>query len=312
MNSATATEFIETGEYRRFTEFCDACRQYRYIGLCYGPPGVGKTLSAQRYALWDKVQAYNAKAFTGAGEMLLKEACGSTAVYYTSPVVNGPIQVESEIAKRRTALHELLVERARRQEHPRMIALLDKAEELRDCKRNPDGYRGEEALQAEEDFFAARDRLMNLRSLVPDTTTLVIIDETDRLKIASLEQVRDLFDRWRIGFVLIGMPGIEKRLARYPQLYSRVGFVHEFRPLAASETRRLLRDRWQPSGILLPADGISDEESCSAVLRVTGGNFRLLDRLLTQIARVLEINKLDRVTAAVVEAARESLVIGVA
>ena len=59
-----------------------------------------------------------------------------------------------------------------------------------------------------------------------------------------------------------------------------------------------------------PADGIADEESLAAVLRITGGNFRLLDQLLTQIARVLEINELDRVTVAVVNAARESLVIG--
>ena len=50
----------------------------------------------------------------------------------------------------------------------------------------------------------------------------------------------------------------------------------------------------------------------AAVVRVTGGNFRLLDRLLTQIARVLAINSVDRVTAAVVDAARESLVISMA
>ena len=46
------------------------------------------------------------------------------------------------------------------------------------------------------------------------------------------------------------------------------------------------------------------------ILRVAGGNFRLLHRLPTQIARVLEINGLRKVTPDVVETARESLVIG--
>jgi hypothetical protein len=43
---------------------------------------------------------------------------------------------------------------------------------------------------------------------------------------------------------------------------------------------------------------------------ITAGNFRLFERLLTQIERILEINNLRLVAKAVVEAARENLVIG--
>jgi DNA transposition AAA+ family ATPase len=106
------------------------------------------------------------------------------------------------------------------------------------------------------------------------------VDEADRLKMASLEQMRAIFDTGGIGLVLLGMPGIEKRLARYPQFYSRIGFVHEFRTLSADQVRELLTRRWRPAGVALPNTGDFDAETVASIIRVTGGNFRLLGRLL--------------------------------
>jgi beta-lactamase regulating signal transducer with metallopeptidase domain len=51
-------------------------------------------------------------------------------------------------------------------------------------------------------------------------------------------------------------------------------------------------------------------EVIASLIRMTGGNFRLLTRLLTQIERVLSLNDLHLVSNAVVEAARDSLLIG--
>ena len=53
-----------------------------------------------------------------------------------------------------------------------------------------------------------------------------------------------------------------------------------------------------------------DAETTALIVRITGGNFRLLNRLPTQIQRILEINTIKEVTEAVISAARESFMIG--
>ena len=302
-------DFVVTREYQRFVEFCEACRQYRYIGLCYGPPGVGKTLSARHYTNWDKVEAFRPYGYSP--DAALQEVLASNTVLYTVPVVISPKELVRDITAGRHKLHSIRVEPLVREESIQREELKKREQERRDTAFDRDWY-ADPPLEPLKPSFADIARLYHdKRSEASDPTSLVIIDETDRLKMAGLEQVRDLFDQGGIGLVLIGMPGMEKRLARFPQLYSRIGFVHAFRPLRAEDVRHLLQERWAPAGVALPEEGIAEEEAVAAMIRITGGNFRLLHRLLTQVARLVEINGLEKVTPQVVEAARESLVIGV-
>ena len=301
-STAWAAEVILTKEHRRFAEFCDACRRYRYIGLCYGPPGVGKTLSARHYANWPKVDAY--WPFVWTSPTALREIMGNTTVFYTPQVVNAPGHIARDIQALRDRLRALRWEAQRDQENaaPRRPAPTD----------DRWGEHAPQQVFTRTTFMRAQVVQAYLQNCLEttDPTSLLIIDETDRLKPVGLEQVRDIFDAGDVGMVLMGMPGLEKRLSRYPQLYSRVGFVHEFRPLSAEEVHALLGHRWVPAGVVLPDKGWTDDAVLAAIIRITGGNFRLLHRLLTQIARVVEINALAQITQEVVEAARESLVIG--
>ncbi len=282
-------------------------QRYRYIGLCYGAPGVGKTVSARHYANWDRMQAFWTDP--GHGAAAVEEIAAGSNVFYTAPVFGAPSVIEKQIGKLRYRLHSAAIDVRRQIENAEMRRLLDILDDLRDRLKNPDGYRSQETEDAEDDFLKQRHRAMGLEKLVPDPTALLVIDEADRLKIAGLEQTRSIFDQGGIGMILIGMPGLEKRLARYPQFYSRIGFVHEFRSLSASEIRQLLERHWTPPGVKLPGDSI-DSVAAASIIRITGGNFRLLNRLLTQVERILEINALPLVTKEVVEAARENLVIG--
>jgi DNA transposition AAA+ family ATPase len=191
MNDGADIGFIETKAHRLFAEFCDACERHRYIGLCYGPPGVGKTLSARHYTHWEKIQTYaDGLNRTNA---LLNEICKNKAVFFTTPVVNAPGKLESEITKRRNLLCDVAITPVRRRAEARMRRLLRRAEELCDPARNPDGYRSAAAFRAENDFRGQRNRVAGLSA--PDPTTLLVVDEADRLKMASLEQLRDIFDR---------------------------------------------------------------------------------------------------------------------
>jgi DNA transposition AAA+ family ATPase len=271
-------EFLVTKEYKRFVEFCEACRRYRYIGLCYGPPGVGKTLSARHYTLHDVVEPY--RYLYARKKPLPLELAECRSLLYTPDVTNTPRQIENQIISSSSQV-SILVEEAINLKCPQA----ETAE-----------------AQSTEEYLPY--------TWESSPIELILVDEADRLKVGGLEQIRALYDRSGLGVILIGMPGLEKRLSRYPQLYSRVGFVHQFKTLSNEELKFILEQKWSQLGLSFNPNDFTDAEAIAAIIRITNGNFRLLQRLCAQIERILQINELQTITKEVVEAAREGLVIG--
>lgn len=173
--------FIATKEHRRFVEFAAAVRREGYIGLCFGPAGVGKTLSARRYTHWDGaeplLEQWGPRQDSDAA--VYAALARSRAVFYTPTTTNTVRQLDKDL--------DVLLGR----------------------------------VEACIDQHVRRDQT-HLTGSTPRHVDLLVVDEADRLSAPALEHLRDRFDRRPLGLLLIGMPGIDKRLSRYPQLYSRI------------------------------------------------------------------------------------------
>lgn len=252
-------------------EFANAVRKHRYIGLCYGPAGVGKTLSARRYAHWDVVEPF------------LQEWPRSES---SNP------DTRATLARTRTIFYTPSV-----------------SETIRDMRKSLEDqlWHAEDSIDRHLNYNEDFEQIHKHKTDVE----LLIFDEAERLSMNTVEYIRSIFDKKSIGVILIGMPSMEKRLSRFPQFYSRVGFAHNYRPLTGDELTFVLTRHWRSLGINLDDADFTDAQAVATITRVTGGNFRLLHRLFTQIERIMKINELTAITDDVVEAARSTLVIGV-
>lgn len=266
-------DFIVTKEHRRFTEFANAVRKEHTIGICHGDAGVGKTQSGRRYAHWDTLEPFITEWGPRSETDVEHYATAnrSRTVFYTPPVLPKPAQLLHEIDHLQTRLGVCI------DEHLRGIGKVTGTHDRYDMRK---------------------------------WVELLIIDEAERLTPTALEILRDRHDREQTAIILIGMPGIDQRFRHYPQLYSRLGFSHRYRNLGRDELLFVLERHWKRLGRTLDPDDFTDTQAIAAIERTTRGNFRLLERLFPQIARVLKINELETITDDVVEAAASVLVIG--
>src|SRR5712691_772089 len=112
-------DFLITKEYRRFVEFCNACQRERYIGLCYGPPGVGKTVSARHYAQWHVLE--NRLPRHRPYLPLPPEVASCHTLFYTPELGNTPRSIKADIKEMRLMLNRFVEEASHGPDDPPMV-----------------------------------------------------------------------------------------------------------------------------------------------------------------------------------------------
>ncbi len=89
--------FQITKQHRRFCEFAAAVRRHRYIGVCYGAPGLGKTLSARTYAASTDWERWANRRYS-TESTLPASLLESRTVMYTPEVAMTARQLNNEVS----------------------------------------------------------------------------------------------------------------------------------------------------------------------------------------------------------------------
>lgn len=133
-----------------------------------------------------------------------------------------------------------------------------------------------------------------------NTGYLLIIDEADKLMnkytAAKIEIIRSIFDQADVGIVIAGEPRLEPSIKnQLPRFANRVDFYYKLRGLNTAELKRYMEgwDMTEEAGAELA------ERACGS----RNGCFRLLDRTMNNVRRVLSDKGETKLTAEVVREA---------
>lgn len=135
---------------------------------------------------------------------------------------------------------------------------------------------------------------------------LLIIDEADKLinkyTQKKMEILRGIFDQSDVGVVIAGEPRLETELkGNLERFANRMDFIYRMKGLSKNEVEDYLE------GYEVDADAMN--EMISRALNTKSGCFRLLDRTLSNVLRILKQKGDTRITMKVVSEASSMMLL---
>lgn len=123
---------------------------------------------------------------------------------YTPAVVNAPGNIASDIRTARNTLKDLARRPLRLEREQRLESIRRRDEEHHAELLYKHDWLAEPFSEQQPTYGDVATEYVIVDAQIADPTNLILIDETDRLRMASLEQVRAIFDASEIGVILIG------------------------------------------------------------------------------------------------------------
>ena len=130
---------------------------------------------------------------------------------------------------------------------------------------------------------ALHNMVIDIVDKLKNSGRLIIVDEAENLPYRALELLRRIYDKARVGILLVGMPKLLKNLqgdkGQYTQLYSRVGVLAELQPIADNDIVAITSK--------VTPNSVSIYPKLSAFC---GGNTRVLTKLFVRASRIAKLN----------------------
>jgi DNA transposition AAA+ family ATPase len=147
------------------------------------------------------------------------------------------------------------------------------------------------------------ERLRQAQSPRTEFLELIIINHAHRLSFSCLDAINDFRKNNKIGFILLGVPGFDRRVKLYDVVGNDVALYHEYASPRSEELKQILDLRWHREGITV------EDAAITIIEEVTSSNIQKALNIQNEIERVRGINSISIISPELVQAASTSLLL---